>query len=102
MDETTTIEVRNTAEGKKLFKVVEREVDLSEIKQKIEENNLKIQRADEELAQAVTEHDNIVNLANTELVELNGYINQAKTENIPIPAPADEKVDIQASDVIAE
>lgn len=102
MDETTTIEVRDTAKGKKLFKVVEREVDLSEIKQKIEENNLKIQRADEELAQAVTEHDNIVNLANTELVELNGYINQAETENIPIPTPADEKVDIQASDVIAE
>ena len=93
MEETTTIEVRDTAEGKKIFKVVEREVDLSEIKQKIEDNNLKIQRADEELAQAVIEHDNIVNLANAELVELNGYINQAKTENIPIPVPESEAID---------
>lgn len=100
MEETTTIEVRDTAEGKKIFKLIP--IDLEGIKIKIDNSQKRIDEADSELARHIAEHDEKVALAQSEINELQGQINLAKDNNIPIPVPADEKVDIQASDVIAE
>lgn len=96
--ETIKIEVRDTGKGKRLVKIVESDIDLNLIQEKINSSQKRIDDANLELERHVAEHDEKVALAQSEIDELQSNLDLAVAENIPVPA----QVETAEVDVLPE
>ncbi len=96
--ETVKIEVRDTGKGKRLVKIVESDIDLNVIQEKIKSSQKRIDDANLELERHVAEHDEKVALAQSEIDELQSNLDLAVAENIPVSA----QVETSEVDVLPE
>lgn len=93
--ETVKYDVLVGADGKKgVFKGV----NLAEIQEKINSSQKRIDDANLELERHVAEHDEKVALAQSEIDEMQGVLNLAQNENIPVSA----QVEMAEVDVLPE